>query len=130
MTVLASLVLFSRAPAPTVAFYRALGIDLVDEQHGDGAVHHAAELGGVHIAVLDASQQPSAVPGFRQAGTVFPGFWVDDLDTTAAALRALGASTVVDHQVREWGCRIVIADPDGRAVEINQRGHCAGEQGS
>jgi hypothetical protein len=62
---------------------------------------------GGAIAVLDASQQPpTGVAGFRQAGTVFPGFWV------------------ADHQERDWGCRVIVADPDGRAVEINQRGHC------
>jgi lactoylglutathione lyase len=127
MTALASLVLFSRAPAATAAFYRTLGIDLADEDHGDGVVHYAADLGGVHVAVFDAPQQPAVVPGYRQAGTVFPGFWVADLDDTVAALRAQGTSTVVDHQVREWGCRIIVADPDGRAVEVNQRGHCAVE---
>ena len=29
------------------------------------------------------------------------------------------------HQKMEWGCRAVVTDPDGRAVELNQQGHCA-----
>lgn len=103
---------------------------MVDEQHGDGDVHYAVDLAGVHIAVLDADAPQTVQPGFRQAGTVFPGFWVDDLDATAATLRAAGAPVVLEHQVQEWGCRVVVADPDGRAIELNQQGHCAGEPGS
>ena len=30
------------------------------------------------------------------------------------------------HEQMPWGCRMVAEDPDGRAVEINQRGHCPG----
>jgi hypothetical protein len=28
------------------------------------------------------------------------------------------------HERMDWGCRVVVQDPDGRAVELNQRGHC------
>jgi hypothetical protein len=35
----------------TAAFYRAVGLSLDDEDHGEGARHVAAELGGVHFAV-------------------------------------------------------------------------------
>jgi hypothetical protein len=45
---------------------------------------------------------------------------------TVAALTAQGAPVLAAHQVRDWGCRAIIEDPDGRPAEINQRGHCTG----
>ena len=81
MTEMASLVLYAADPGSTAAFYRALGLALEDEDHGEGPVHFATELGG---------------------------------------------ATLTAHEQMPWGCRIVAEDPDGRAVEVNQRGHCPG----
>ena len=118
-----SIVVFSVWPERTVTFYRSLGINLEDEDHGDGLSHAATEVGDVHIAVFPAPGG-GAAPGWREGGSTFIGFYVDSLDETLATLRRIGATLLVDHQVREWGCRIVVEDPDGRAVEINQRAHC------
>jgi len=52
---------------------------------------------------------------------MFPGFYVDSLDEVTAAL---AGSIVGDHEQMPWGCRILVLDPDGRTVEINQREHC------
>lgn len=62
--------------------------------------------------------------GWRTAGSTFVGFYVESLDRTLEAVQRLGGEVLVDHEVRDWGCRIVVEDPDGRAVEINQRDHC------
>jgi len=61
------------------------------------------------------------------AGQFVPGFNVASLEDTLTALAGHGAPVLVSHQVRPWACRAVVQDPDGRAVEINQRGHCAGQ---
>jgi hypothetical protein len=60
----------------------------------------------------------------RAAGGCFPGFWVDSLDAIVPALRALTTTVMSGHERMDWGCRVVVQDPDGRAVELNQRGHC------
>jgi lactoylglutathione lyase len=120
---LASLVLFSDHLAENIAFYRALGVPLEDEDHGDGVTHAAGELGDVHVAVL-ASERAGAEQGWRQGGTTFVGLWVPSLEDAGAAVAALGAPLLREHEQCEWGCRIVVADPDGRAVEVNQEGHC------
>ena len=124
MAEIASLVLFSVDVGATVAFYRALGLELEGEDHGDGPIHFAADVAGVHFAVLDAAADPGRALSWRRAGSLFPGFWVPSLSATVAALAQLEAPVLVVHQVREWGCRAVLEDPDGRAVEINQRDHC------
>jgi lactoylglutathione lyase len=126
MAEMASLVLFSVDVDKGVAFYRAIGVELEGEDHGDGSVHFAAEVGGVHFAILSAAGAGRA-PSWRESGSSFPGFWVASLADIVAALIEQGAPVLVEHQVREWGCRAVVEDPDGRAVEINQRDHCVFE---
>ena len=130
MVVVASLVLFAADLERTADFYRLLGIPLgqerhaSDPEHGDGPVHVASEVGGGHLAVYDAGPPGGAAPGFREAGSTFTGFYVDSLDDALAAVAGLGARVLAAHEVRPWGCRAVVLDPDGRAVEINQRNHC------
>jgi hypothetical protein len=31
---------------------------------------------------------------------------------------------LAEHEQMPWGCRVLLQDPDGRTVEINQRDHC------
>jgi lactoylglutathione lyase len=123
MTLFGALVVYAADAAKTAAFYRAIGVDLEDEDHGEGTVHFATDLGGVHFAVYPA-QEPGRALARRAAGGSFPGFYVTSLDQVTAALAELGAPVLQAHQEMPWGCRILAEDPDGRPVEINQRGHC------
>jgi lactoylglutathione lyase len=125
MTEISSLVLFASSVRATAAFYRALGLDLAEEDHGEGPVHFATELGPVHFAIYPAGAAGRAAER-RSGGSVFPGFYVDSLDSVAEALGRAGATMLTSHQEMPWGCRIVVEDPDGRAIEVNQRGHCPG----
>jgi lactoylglutathione lyase len=107
-----------------MAFYRAVGLQLHDEDHGGGPVHYATDINGVHFALYSAPDSPTRAPQWRDAGSSFPGFYVTSLDDTMAALTVLKAPVLTGHQVRDWGCRAVVEDPDGRPIEINQRDHC------
>lgn len=122
-----SLVLFTGHIDQARAFYRAVGLQLHDEDHGGGPVHYAADINGVHFALFDATNSCGRAPHWREPGSSFPGFYVTSLDDTVAALTALEAPVLAGHQVRDWGCRAVVEDPDGRPIEINQRDHCAVE---
>jgi predicted enzyme related to lactoylglutathione lyase len=125
MVTVSSLVLFATDLGATTAFYRAVGLPLEDEDHGEGPAHAAAELGDVHFAIYPAGERLGArAPAWRSASSDFPGFYVDSLDEVLGALTTLGAAVRESHQVRPWGCRILAEDPDGRTVEINQQGHC------
>lgn len=123
---IASLKLYASDLEATEGFYRLLGLDLVAERHGDGPVHSVTTIDGdVHLAVHQADTSESAAhPAWQQAGSTFPGLWVPDLDAAAAALEAAGHPILLAHEARSWGCRVVAEDPDGRAVEVNQRAHC------
>lgn len=127
MIEVASVVLFSADAERTIAFYRALGVPLEAEDHGDGDRHAACDVGPVHLAVLSSAEGGPGAPRMRANGSTFTGFYVESLDAALSALSAVGATVLVDHQVREWGCRAVLEDPDGRAVEVNQRDHCPSE---
>ena len=121
---MSSLVLFATDADKTAAFYRAIGVPLEDEDHGEGPIHFAAEIGPVHFAVYRTEIPSAGVTPWRGAGSDFAGFYVDSLDEAVASVTTLGAPLLTEHQIRPWGCRVVAEDPDGRAVEINQRDHC------
>jgi lactoylglutathione lyase len=123
MTEMASLVLYAADPGTTAAFYRAIDLELGAEDHGEGPVHLATELGPVHFAVYPA-EAPGRAGERRSGGSFFPGFYVESLDRAVEALARVGAPVLTEHEQMPWGCRVVAEDPDGRAVEVNQRGHC------
>jgi lactoylglutathione lyase len=123
MTEMASLVVYAANPSATAAFYRALGLVLEDEYHGDGPVHFATEVGSVHFAIYPA-EAPGRATERRSGGSSFPGFYVDSLDRAVQELNGAGAPILTEHEQMPWGCRVVAEDPDGRAVEVNQRRHC------
>ena len=127
---MASAVFFSGQLERCTAFYKALGVPLQDEDHGDGPLHAAGDLDGAHVAVFPAPGAGRS-PAHQAAGSTFLGFWVPLPEAAMDALRPLGAEVVLGHQVREWGCRVVVADPDGRAVELNQHAsHQGGHPGA
>jgi lactoylglutathione lyase len=123
MPEIAALVLFAANPKATSEFYRALGLDLAEELHEDGPVHLAVELGPVHFAIYEAAR-PGRAPERQAAGDTFPGFYVDSLDEVTSALQRIGAPIIREHEDMPWGCRIIARDPDGRAIEVNQKDHC------
>lgn len=123
MPEVSSIVLFSARADRTIAFYRSVGIQFEEEDHGDGVVHAATDVGDFHFAIFAAADS-EVTPGWRVGGSTFIGFYVDSLDATIKALTSIDVKVLADHEVRDWGCRVVVEDPDGRAVEINQRAHC------
>jgi lactoylglutathione lyase len=125
VTEIASLVLFAADVSKTERFYRAIGLELEREDHGEGPVHFAAELGGVHFAIYP-TEMGGRAPALRAAGGSFPGFYVAALDEVTESLRSMGARVLREHEQMPWGCRVVVEDPDGRAIEVNDRAHCRG----
>lgn len=125
----ASIVLFCADAGRTARFYAALGAAFEEERHDAGPVHFAVELDDVHFALYDAGGDP-VVAEHRAAGEVFVGFYVPSLDAAVEAITALGHPPVSPHEQMPWGCRVLVVDPDGRTVELNDREHCpASESG-
>ncbi len=95
-----------------VAFYAALGLVFAEERHGTGPTHHAGHAGPT---LLEIYPLPSDV---APDTTTRLGFAVEDVDTTVERLRHQGATIRSEPKRTEWGYRAVVADPDGRAVEL------------
>ena len=100
-------------------FYAMLGIELDCEKHGDGPVHYTTKLGGVHFGLYEAQAEGQA--SIRPtAGASMLGFQVADIDALATALLDAGVEVHTPIQNRSWGRRMIVLDPDGRCVELNQ----------
>jgi hypothetical protein len=98
------------------AFYRALGIELTDEQHGKGPIHYAGRVGSVVLEVY-----PLLEDGTPTDTTTRLGFTIEKLAEATERLKALGVSIPDKPQATEWGYRVIVRDPDGRAVELYER---------
>jgi lactoylglutathione lyase len=101
VTEVASLVLFAVEPEKTAGFYRAAGIALTNEDHGEGPVHFAAQVGSVHVAIYPAESSGRA-PAARWGGSSFPGFYVDSLDAVTVELARLEAPLLSGHEEMPW----------------------------
>ena len=97
-------------------FFHPLGVSFAAEQHGNGPLHYAGELGGVVLELYPLAQDVQAEDHLTRLG-----FAVGDLATTLHALEAAGAAVISKPRQTEWGLRAVVRDPDGRAVELYQR---------
>ena len=102
----------------SLAFYEAVGLNFVQEQHGSGPVHYACEVGGMVIEIYPGD--PGTAPERKSGGATMLGFSVPALDETLKALADLGFSPTSPPKNSAWGRWVVITDPDGRAVELNE----------
>ncbi len=93
-------------------FYRMIGLPIVEERHGSGPRHYAAELGKLVFEIYPLGKRKSTQD-------VRLGFFVLSLDDT---IWALDETTVIKQPPArtERGYMAVIEDPDGHIVELIQ----------
>lgn len=115
-----AIVLWTARPREVVAFYGALGLPLLAEQHEDGPPHWACEIAGVHFAIHEQDEGDSPPPEYQSAGASLLGFEVDALDAVYLAAKTVGARVLIRPEEVPWGRRAVVLDPDGRTVELNE----------
>lgn len=104
-----------------IEFYQAVGIPLEPDTHDepDKTPHFEADVADTHFAVFQ-SKDSSAGTG-TQSPTMI-GLAVDDLEQVVAALEKMNVRIKTTLEDTPWGKRVVVYDPDGRAVEIYQPG--------
>lgn len=95
------------------AFYSALGVRFVEEQHGVGPRHYAGQLGSLVLEVYPATNAEDVADRSTRLG-----FGVEDLEGTIAALRDQGFLHN-SPKLLSVGVRAMVRDPDGRAVELS-----------
>jgi uncharacterized glyoxalase superfamily protein PhnB len=110
--------------AATLAFYRALGLDIAPEQ--DKEPHAEAQLPGGIRLMFDSheslrSLDPEWTPG-DPAGAGSLAFLCDspaDVDAAHATLVAAGHPSHKEPWDAVWGQRYAqVADPDGRVIDL------------
>jgi predicted enzyme related to lactoylglutathione lyase len=79
--------------------------------------HFAAELDGCHFAVFPAVGATGS-PGLQEPGCSFAGLAVESARESVERVRDLGARVLEEPTRYPWGLRAVVADPDGRPVEV------------
>jgi lactoylglutathione lyase len=112
------MVLRSADLATTRSFYEALGLSFVEEQHGSGPVHLSCERGGMVMELYPG--KPGQAPERLNAGATMLGFSVESMETTLEKLKALDVKVVTEPKDSPWGKRMVVLDPDGRAIEVSE----------
>ncbi len=93
-------------------FYETLGIEFVKERHAQGPVHYAGAVGS---AVLEL--YPLAKDAPDPDKSVRLGFTVHNLGSIA---NELGSAGIRIGPSERNSPVVVIKDPDGRVVELNQ----------
>lgn len=112
---LSLLVLKSRQVEQVLAFYQTLGLEFVEERHGEGPLHYAAKLGNVVFELYPAAASDSAESAVRL------GFNAARLMETVEVLRSTGVQIASEPKETRWGMRAVVRDPNGRVVELYQQ---------
>ena len=103
------------------AFYEALGLRFVAEQHATGPAHLAAALAdGVVVELYPAEGEPTA-PERGSVGDVRLGFVVAPFEAVLDQLAAAGAVVPAPG-----GGQAVVTDPDGRRVVVTDGGRQRG----
>jgi predicted enzyme related to lactoylglutathione lyase len=106
-----SIVLYALNLSETAEFYRSIGIELDEnEQRAVG------EAGLVRIVIIRAASADVAPTG--SVGTAMIGIDVWNLEGLVERLQADGRRVLRPAQQLDWGRRAVVADPDGRPVEL------------
>ncbi len=98
--------------------YRALGLAFAQEQHSNGPLHHSCDLGGTVLEIYPGNEGQTV--DRKASGATMLGFRVPSVHATLSTLQSLGVSVLTPPKNSPWGRRAVIADPDGRAIEISQ----------
>lgn len=94
-------------------FYSLLGVEFVEERHGSGPVHFAAQLGTTCFEVYPLSQGQREPDASTRLGFTLPQF-----EETLELLKQSGVEFVREPQPSPWGLRAVVRDPDGRSIEL------------
>lgn len=110
------LVIRSAMPEHLAEFYTSLGMSFEYHRHGYGPYHYSARLGPTLLEIYPlAKGQEKADLSLRL------GFAIDSFDLV---IQTLQQQSVTFHQAptaTEWGVMAVIADPEGRKMELYKK---------
>ena len=95
-------------------FYKMLGFDLIEEQHGKGPVHFSASLNN-SSSILELYPLSKDLPVDTSTRL---GFEIEDPDSVVEVVESLGGKVVNAARQTKWGYLAIVKDPDGRTIEL------------
>lgn len=108
------LTLYANQLDQTVAVYEALGLTFEEEKHGDGPVHFSHSTRDLIVEIYPAD-------GRSVEETMMVGFEVENLETVKTILFERGATILKDVAVVNGALRMILKDPDGRKLYVQQQ---------
>jgi predicted enzyme related to lactoylglutathione lyase len=106
------LVLKTHDVSTVVAFYQSLGFTFTEEQHGNGPPHHSAPLGEGNLEIYPLPDDQTV------DSTTRLGFAIADPDAAVNSADSVGGRVINPGRDTPWGYMALVADPDGRTVEL------------
>ena len=100
------------------AFYVAVGLSFVEEQHGNGPIHLACKTDTLVVEIYLGEDAPQL--DAKHSGATMLGFNVESLDAVLSELRVLDVAPKSAPKVAPWGRWTNVVDPDGRVVQLNE----------
>ena len=110
------IVIYAQNLEPSLAFYQAIGLSFVAEQHGSGPLHYACEYKNLVMELY-----PAKNPDDVSTHNTMIGFKVDSIEETLSTLRSLGTQPKSPPKDSSWGRWVNVIDPDGRTVQLVEK---------
>jgi catechol 2,3-dioxygenase-like lactoylglutathione lyase family enzyme len=98
----------------SLAFYGAIGLELIEEKHGSGPIHYSCAHCGAVFEIYPRDGAEIAPDSIRI------GFQIANLDSVLADLENNRGKIAAGPRDSKWGRRAVVRDPDGYTVELIQ----------
>lgn len=106
-------VIKTKEPDELVKTYQEIGLNFEYHRHGKGPMHYANETNGLTLEIYPLPKSKSEADN-----TLRLGFKVKELDLKIKNLEKIGLKIVSPPTQKECGYSAVIADQDGRKIEL------------
>ena len=110
------LVIRSAMPEQLAEFYKKLGMTLEYHRHGNGPYHYSGHIGPTLLEIYPMAKGQEKPDTTLRLGLAIDSFGVisDELNAQAVTFHQLPKAT-------EWGVMAIIADPEGRKIELYKK---------
>ena len=109
------LVIRSEIPEKLAEFYAHLGINFEHHRHGNGPYHYSGYIGPTLLEIYPlVKSQDRADINLRL------GLAIESFDAIVETLNAINP-LFQPPKLTEWGVMAVVADPEGRKIELYKK---------
>jgi predicted enzyme related to lactoylglutathione lyase len=113
MTKIRGLVIYTKNLDQMKSFYEALGFEMREEQHKEGPLHYSCNAGEIWIEIYPRED-------YLESGKIRLELSVEDLLDKMEEAVSCGGTILRGPKLREGGYFLLLADPDGNSVALQQ----------